>query len=128
MSNFLRTFHFWLKAGRASWISTHLLCRYELDFCRQQIQLSCSLNNYYFAAFLIFKVLLLFEDKFRQPQDSNLRRHCPMDFLALAHIFKSIALTTRPGCHCLKKISDTGTRTPAKGVKTLDPNQLDYIG
>ena len=28
----------------------------------------------------------------RQPQDSNLRRHDPMDF-------KSIALTTRPGCH-----------------------------
>jgi len=27
----------------------------------------------------------------RQPQDSNLRRHGPMDF-------KSIALTTRPGC------------------------------
>lgn len=24
--------------------------------------------------------------------------------------------------------SDTGTRTPARGVKTLDPNQLDYIG
>ena len=25
-------------------------------------------------------------------------------------------------------VSDTGTRTPARGVKTLDPNQLDYIG
>ena len=38
---------------------------------------------------------------------------------------KTDALTnwaTRAGC------SDTGTRTPAKRVKTFDPNQLDYIG